>query len=157
VVTGANFLNMIKENAPSVYENTIVLPQLTGETGKYDFSLMNFVIPKRAHNKEAAVKFATYLTNKEYQLEFSKLTTILPVNKYTLEDEYFSEETEKDLQSRARVISANQLNYLQPPLNNINNKKELNTLSTNYIQEILINNAEIKSTLDQFSENWSKL
>jgi putative chitobiose transport system substrate-binding protein len=38
---GANFLNMIKENAPSTYSHTDVAPQIVGELGQNDFSLMN--------------------------------------------------------------------------------------------------------------------
>ncbi|MBQ9246309.1 extracellular solute-binding protein [bacterium] len=157
VVTGANFLNMIKENAPSVYQNTVVLPQLTGETGLYDFSLMNFVIPKKAHNKEAALKFALFLTNKENQLEFAKLTSILPVNNEALNDEYFTLNNDNDLQTEARIISAKQLSNPQPPIKNVKNKKELNTLSSNSTQEILINNTDIKETLIKFSDDWKKL
>ena len=37
------------------------------------------------------------------------------------------------------------------------NKKELNDLSANYIQEILINNKDIEETLNRFSEDWAKL
>ncbi len=157
LVTGANFLNMIKENAPSVYKSTKVLPQLTGDTGLYDYSLMNFIIPKRAKNKDGALKFALFLTNKENQLDFAKLTPILPVNKEALEDDYFKAGSNDDLQIQARKISADQLNYLQPPLKNIKNKKELNTLSANYIQEIIIKDAPVKETLDKFARDWNKL
>ena len=173
LVTGGNFLNMVKENAPSVYKNTEILPQLTGETSAFDYSLMNFIVPKKAKNPIEAVKFAKYFTNKQNQLEFAKMTPILPVNKEVLEDEYFCDNSvkfqdrnsyfvylyssDKDLETKARMISAHQLNYLQPPLTNIRNKKELNTLSSNYIQDILINNAPVKETLDKFSSDWQKL
>ena len=157
LVTGANFINMIKENAPSVYHNTKVLPQLVGKSGKYDYSLMNFVIPKKSKNPEAALKFALFFTNKRNQLEFAKMTTILPVNKDALNDDYFMLAKKGDIQAEARIISAKQLNNIQPPLKNIKNKKELNTLSSNYVQEILINNASIKETLDIFAQNWEKL
>lgn len=73
---GANFLNMIKENAPKTYENTDVAPQLTGEIGQNDFSLMNFVIPLRAKNKNEALKFAVFLTNEKNQLVLAKLTNV---------------------------------------------------------------------------------
>lgn len=157
LVTGSNFLNMIKENAPSVYRNTEILPQLVGETNKYDYSLMNFVIPKLAKNKEKALDFALYFTNETNQLEFAKMTTILPTNKNALENNYFKNTDNNDLQAQARIISANQLNNLQEPLKNIKNKKELNTTSANYIQDILINNADIKKTLDNFAQDWKKL
>ena len=57
---GANFLNMIKENAPSTYANTDVTTQLTGDLGQFDFSIINFVIPKKAKNKQMALKFALF-------------------------------------------------------------------------------------------------
>ena len=157
LVTGANFLNMIKENAPSIYKNTDVLPQLVGDSNKYDYSLMNFVIPKKAKNKDIALKFALHLTNEVNQLEFAQLTPILPVNKKTLNNEYFTKAEDNDIQAKARIISAKQLNNLQTPLANIKNKKELNTLSSNYIQEILINNADIETTLEKFAKDWEKL
>ena len=157
LVTGANFINMIKENAPSVYKNTKILPQLTGDTGLYDYSLMNFIIPVKSKNPEKALEFALYFTNKTNQLEFAKMTPILPVNKEALKDEYFQQAENNDLSAQARIISANQLNNLQPPLAAIKNKKELNTICANHIQNILINNAPIKATLDKFSEEWQKL
>lgn len=157
LVTGANFLNMIKENAPTVYLATDVLPQLTGDTNSYDYSLMNFVIPKKSKNIDGAVEFALYFTNKTNQLEFAKLTTILPVNKYALKDNYFKLTKTNDIQEKARIISANQLNSLQKPIPNIKNKKELNTLSSNYVQEILIKNKDIKETLDKFALDWENL
>jgi putative chitobiose transport system substrate-binding protein len=95
---------------------------------------MNFIVPKKSHNPQDAIKFAIYFTNKENQLEFAKMTTILPVNKEALNDEYFKTSSSQDLQSKSRFISAKQLNNLQKPLTNIKNKKELNTLSSNYIQ-----------------------
>ena len=157
LVTGANFLNMIKENAPAIYKNTDVLPQLVGDSNKYDYSLMNFVIPKKEKNKDIALKFALHLTNEVNQLEFAQLTPILPVNKKTLNNEYFTKAEDNDIQVKARITSAKQLNNLQTPLANIKNKKELNTLSSNYIQEILINNADIETTLEKFAKDWEKL
>ncbi len=173
LVTGGNFINMIKENAPSVYRNTNILPQLTGDTYSYDYSLMNFIIPKKSKNCEAALDFALFFTNKQNQLEFAKMTPILPVNKEALADEYFIDNSHKfeskegyinyilnsnfSLAKKARMASAYQLDYLQPPLKNIKNKKELNTISANYIQEILINNAPVKEALEQFERDWNKL
>ncbi len=157
LVTGANFINMINENAPDIYKNTGVLPQLTGDTKAYDYSLMNFIIPKKAKHKQEALKFALFLTNKENQLEFAKLTSILPVNKFALQDEYFIQNSNSDIKVQARKISAQQLYNLQTPLNNIKNKKDLNTLSANCIQSILINNKNIQETLDNFALYWQKL
>ena len=147
---GSNFLNMIKENAPSTYKNTDVVPQITGSLGQNDFSLMNFVIPLRAKHKEEALKFALYLTNKENQLELAKLTNILAVNQDALQDEFYT--TYNDLISKARVISAKQLNKIQPAFKPLRDQKEINTLVNTAVQQIFLNKNTTENILDDVSK-----
>ena len=154
---GANFLTMIKENAPSTYENTDVSPQLTGKLGQYDFSLMNFVIPLKAKHKNEALKFALFLTNSENQLELAKLTNILAVNEQTLKDEYYKTYDKNDLMAKARVISAKQLYNIEPAMKPEKNQKEINTLINTAVQQILINKNTTKNILDDVSVKYKKL
>lgn len=143
---GANFLTMIKENAPSTYKNTDVAPQITGKLGQNDFSLMNFVIPLRAKHKDEALKFALYLTNYENQLELAKLTNVLAVNQKTLDDEFYN--SYSDLESKARVISAKQLNKIEPSFKSVRNQKEINTIINTAVQQVLLNKNTTKTILD---------
>lgn len=154
---GANFLNMIKENAPSTYSHTDVAPQITGDLGQNDFSLMNFVIPLKAKHKEDALKFALFLTNNENQLELAKLTNILAVNQQTLKNDYYTKYDDNDLISKARVISAKQINKIQPVLKFEKNQKEINTMINSAVQEVLLNKKETSSILDKVSKNWKLL
>ncbi len=152
---GANFLNMIKENAPSTYAKTDVAPQITGKLGQNDFSLMNFVIPIRAKHKEDAVKFALFLTNYENQLELAKLTNVLAVNQKTLNDDYYKKYD--DLMSKARVISAKQLNKIEPALYTSRNQKEINTIINTAVQQILLNKNTTKNILDDVLKKLNSL
>ena len=152
---GANFLTMIKENAPSTYAKTDVAEQLTGDLGQYDFSLMNFIIPSKAKNKEEALKFALFLTNDKNQLELAKLTNVIAVNKKTLKDDFYTKYNETDLMAKARVISAQQLNKINPVLKPQRNQKEINTLINSAVQEILLNKNQTKVILDKVSKNWT--
>lgn len=145
---GANFLNMIKENAPSTYKNTDVAPQITGKLGQNDFSLMNFVIPVRAKHKQEALKFALFLTNYENQLELAKLTNVLAVNKETLKDDFYTTYDKDDLMAKARVISANQLYKIEPSFKTLKDQKEVNTIVNTAVQQILLNKNTTKSILD---------
>lgn len=149
---GANFLTMIKENAPSTYANTDVAPQIVGEFGQNDFSLMNFVIPTRAKHKSEALKFALFLTNNENQLEMAKLTNILAVNEETLQNKFYTEYDEKDLMSKARVISAKQLNKIEPTFMPARNQKEINIVLNEAVQQILLNKAPTKNILDGLAD-----
>lgn len=144
---GANFLNMIKENAPEVYEMTDISPQLTGSAGQNDFSLMNFVIPLRAKHKEQALKFALFLTNNENQLKLAKLTNILAVNQQTLQDEFYTKYDNNDLMAKARVISAAQLKKVYPVYKTQKNQKEINNIINSATQEILLNKNDTKQIL----------
>lgn len=152
---GANFLNMIKENAPSTYENTDVAPQIVGDLRQNDFSLMNFVIPIRAKHKTEALKFALFLTNEKNQLELAKLTNVLAVNKTTLKNDFYTKYDKNDLMAKARVISAQQLNKIQPVLQTQRNQKEINFLINSAVQEILLDKAPTKDILDKVSKDWS--
>lgn len=149
---GANFLNMIKENAPSTYKNTDVAPQIVGKLGQNDFSLMNFVIPIRAKHKQEALKFALFLTNTENQLELAKLTNILAVNKETLKDDFYTTYDENNLISKARVISAKQLNHIEPSFAPVKNQKEINTIINTAVQQILLNKNTTENILNGVSD-----
>ena len=154
---GANFLNLIKENAPNVYKNTDVSNQIVGDLGQYDFSMMNFVIPKKAKHKQYALKFALFLTNEENQLALAKLTNILATNENALKDEYYQKYDEKDLLSKARVLSAQQLYKIEPILKTQKSQKDVNTVFNTSIQMILLDNTDTKKVLESASKKWSKL
>lgn len=143
---GANFLNMIKENSPAVYKNTDVAPQIVGKLGQNDFSLMNFIIPLKSKNKENALKLALFINNEENQLELAKLTNILATNQKALNSDFYKKYG-SDLTDKARVISAKQLNKIEPTFKQSSNQKEVNMLINIAVQEVLLNKSNTMSVL----------
>ncbi len=139
IVAGANFVNMIKQNAPDIYSKSEISNQLTSPGGAYDIALMNLIIPKKAKNKLLAKEFISSLTNKDNQLELSKLTNVLSANKYALQDDFFKN-CSSDLVDKSRCISALQLNKLNNVTFGENNKKTLNETINKTFEEILLNN-----------------
>ena len=150
---GANFLNMIKENAPEIYKQTDVAFQIKGDLGQNDFSLMNFVIPLKAKNKDKALKFALFLTNDENQLELAKLTNVLAVNKEALNNDFYKKYDSNDLMAKARVISAIQLNNPEPVFKTQKKQKEINSLVNNAVQNILLNKDKTDNILNELDKN----
>lgn len=148
IVAGSNFIKMIKENAPDVYKDSEILNQLTSPDGRYDVGLMNFVIPKNAKNKTLAKEFAFQLTNKENQLQFSKLTNTLPANLEVLLDDYFIE-CPDDIIEKSRCIGASQLNFLVQKDFGYNNKKAINDTLNKSLEEILLNKKITEEALDK--------
>lgn len=151
---GANFLNIIKENSPSTYKNTDVAPQIVGYLGQNDFSLMNLVIPLRANHKKDAFKFAMFLTNEQNQLKLAKLTNVLATNRKALKDEYYTRYEEGDLIAKARIISAKQLEKVQPVMMQHRGQKEINLVINTVVQEILLDKSSTKSILDDVAKKW---
>ncbi len=154
---GANFLNMIKENAPMTYEHTDVTSQMTGKLGQNDFSLMNFVIPLKAKHKEEAVKFVLFLTNDKNQLELAKLTNVIAVNQETLKNDFYTKYSPDDLMAKARVISAGQLNKVEPVMKSSQNQKDINNLVNSAVQKILLGEGDTKQILQKLSKDWEEM
>lgn len=154
---GANFLNMIKENAPSTYEKTDVAPQIVGILGQNDFSLMNFVIPLRAKHKSEALKFALFLTNEKNQLELAKLTNVLAVNEKTLQDKFYTHYDENDLMAKARVISARQLKAIEPAYRTQKGQKDINNIINSAVQKILLDKDSTQNILDSAARDWKDI
>ncbi len=152
---GSNFLNLIKENAPRTFKNTALSAQLTGETGNFNFSMMNFIIPIKSKKQQEALKFALFLTNEENQLELAKLTNILAVNKNALNNEFYTK-SDGDIFTQARVFSAKQLKNIQPqPF--YPHRKELITLINNATQKIILKQDAIENVLNKLRTDWSRL
>ena len=157
ISAGANFLNMIKENAPSTYAKTDVAHQIVGELGQNDFSLMNFVIPLRAKHKDEALKFALFLTNDKNQLELAKMTNVLAVNDKTLKNDFYTKYDDNDLMAKARVISAKQLNKITPTYRTQKNQKDINNIMNGAVQEILLDKDSTQNILNNANKSWKNL
>lgn len=147
---GANFLNMIKENAPKVYEKTDVAPQIVGPVGQNDFSVMNFVIPLRAKHKKEALDFCLYLTNEENQLKLAKLTNVIATNSNALNDKFYNDYS--DLTAKSRSISAKQIQKITPALRQKNGQKEINLRVNTAVQAILLNKDSTENILNKLTK-----
>ena len=154
---GANFLTMIKENAPSIYKVTDVAPQITGELGQNDFSLMNFIIPLKAKHKDEALKFALFLTNEQNQLKIAKLTNVIATNNKALQDDFYTKYDENDLMAKARIISARQLDRVEPVFQSSRNQKDINNLINTSVQQVLLNKADTKTILEKTAKDWEMI
>lgn len=148
---GANFLTMIKENAPSIYAQTDVTEQIKGPVGQNDFSVMNFVIPSRAKHKKEALDFCLYLTNEQNQLELAKMTNIIATNSNALSDSFYNDYS--SLEAKARSISAKQINKITPQLRQRRSQKEINTLVNTAVQSALLNKDSVENVLDKLAKS----
>ena len=134
--TGANFLVMIKDNAPDIYKKTKLAPQLNLENGVVDFSMMNLIIPEKSKHKKEALEFALFLTNEKNQLEFSKLAPVLPSSKKAIDNDFF--DSNATLIEQGRKISAYQMKTGEKNIPLYPQQKEINTTIDYASQKIIL-------------------
>lgn len=155
LVSGTNFLNTIKENAPLIYSNLGIYPQLIGTNGKADFSMMNLVVPKKSKNPKEAVDFALFITNNTNQLNFAKLAPVFPSKKDALNDEYFSINS-TNLDEKIRFLGAQELKNSLKPVIIQKNHAVLNEIIDNMTQKAVLNTTNINQALTFAQEEWDK-
>ena len=112
------------------------------------------IIPSKAKHKEAALKFAVFLTNKNNQLEFAKLTSVLPVNNEALADSYFKKSSTKE--ELARKISAEQIQNIGEGVKNSRNKKNIILLTNTALAEIMSGKADVEPTLVELNKKFDE-
>jgi putative chitobiose transport system substrate-binding protein len=109
--SGAEFLQTIATNAPTIAEVSAAAPQITGKTGKKNVAVMNLVIPRDTDKAKQALEYALYVTNTENQLQFAKEANVLPSTVAAV-DQYIQDIANQPSATpveQARKVSAMQL------------------------------------------------
>jgi putative chitobiose transport system substrate-binding protein len=125
LATGAEFMETIAKNAPTIAQVSAAAPQITGETGKKNVAVMNLVIPRDTAKPDIALKFALFVTNTENQLAFAKAANVLPSTLEALQEykRSLSADGKALPVEQARDISATQMQDAQvliPTMKDIN-------------------------------------
>lgn len=152
------FISEIEENAPDIFDKTVPSPAITGESGKKMMSVQNLVVPEQSEQQEAAVDFALFVTNAENQVEFAKLTPVMPSIEEALDDPYFTEEPDDaDAIDYVRLTSAEQLpdaELLTPPMDNVN---DLQTVLRDGFGRAMLGEATPEESLEQAEKEWNEI
>jgi len=108
--SGAEFIDSITNNAPTIAKVSEIAPQITGITDKKSVAVMNLVIPRDSDKLDQSVKYALYVTNTENQLAFAEESNVLPSTAEAVE-QYIKniEKQPKNLKKQAKKVSASQL------------------------------------------------
>ncbi|MFH8791238.1 extracellular solute-binding protein [Streptomyces sp. NPDC017941] len=100
-------LEKFKKDAPRLYENIGITPQISS-TGKDNMYVMGVMVNTRTKKTPAAVAFAHFVTDAQRQMSFAKKVAIFPSTKGSLDDPYFTRTDGTD-QTRVRIAAAKSL------------------------------------------------
>jgi putative chitobiose transport system substrate-binding protein len=117
---------------------------------------MNFAVPAKTKNKEAAVALAEFVTNAENQLEFSKTAgTVLPATKESLKDDYFKNPGDSP-KSLGMLQASNSLERAQVLIPPTENSAELRESTKNIFVKNLQGKLTPEQALKQLALEWNK-
>lgn len=160
IITGPQFLNRIRDNAPEIYKVTDVAPAPRGKAGIVPAATMNLVIPLTAPKKEEAIRFALHMTSDANQLAFCKLVPVLPSTKQAAKDPFFfsKEGPEGDpLLQKGRRLSASQLPLAKDLNLGLKNAKDRNEVIKDMLEGVLLGKVTPAEGLRESVRQWNLL
>jgi putative chitobiose transport system substrate-binding protein len=156
--SGAEFLNAIATNAPTIAKVSAAAPQITGETGKKNVAVMNLVIPRDTDKPEAALKYALYVTNTENQLAFAKQANVLPSTTEAVKEyiQELSQQEATDSVAQARKVSAMQLEDAEVLIPAMKNLKSLQQVIYENLQAAMLKEKTVEQAVEDAATAWNQ-
>ncbi len=155
LASGAEFLDTIATNAPDVAAATKVAPQISGSTGKQNVAAMDLVIPKSTDVEEAALKFATYVTDDANQLSFAKAANVLPSTVEAMKDSYFTDvSADATPVEIARSVSASQLENAAVLIPAMEDVKDLQKIVYDNLQAAMLGDKTVDQAVTEAADEW---
>ena len=155
--SGAEFLNAIATNAPTIAEVSAAAPQITGKTGKKNVAVMNLAIPRDTDQPEKALDYALFVTNTANQLAFAKEANVLPstteaVNQYIKELEQQESITPVE---EARKVSAMQLKDAEVLIPAMDNLQVLQKVIYENLQAAMLGEKTVDQAVQDAAAEWN--
>lgn len=155
--SGAEFLEAIATNAPTIAEVSATAPQITGKTGKKNVAVMNLAIPRNSDRPKEALDYALYVTNTENQLAFAKAANVLPSTKEAV-DKYIQELATQETTTpveEARKISAMQLKDAEVLIPPIDNLQLLQKVIYENLQAAMLEEKTVEQAVTDAADEWN--
>ena len=154
--SGAEFLEAIATNAPTVAEVSATTSQITGKTGKKNVAVMNLAIPRNTDKPEEALNYALYVTNTKNQLAFAKAANVLPSTKEAVA-QYIEELSNQPIISpveEARKVSAMQLEDAEVLIPAMDNLQLLQKAIYENLQAAMLEEKTVEQAVKDAAAEW---
>ena len=154
--SGAEFIDSINNNAPTIAEVSQVAPQISGTTGKKSVAVMNLVIPRDTDKSEQALDYALYVTNTKNQLAFAKASSVLPSTVDAVEQ--YIKDIEKqpqiNLKEQAKQVSAAQLKNAEVLIPVREDLPKLQKAIYENLQAAMLNEKTVEQAIKDAANEW---
>ncbi|HEY9727320.1 MAG TPA: sugar ABC transporter substrate-binding protein [Chroococcales cyanobacterium] len=157
LASGAEFMDEIAKNAPSIAQVSAAAPQITGETGKKNVAVMNLVIPRDTNKPDVALKFALFVTNTPNQLAFAKAANVLPSTIEALQEyrRFLTSGGKTSPVEQARDISASQMQDAEVLIPTMKNLNKLQKAIYENLQAAMLGEKAVERAVADAAEEWN--
>jgi putative chitobiose transport system substrate-binding protein len=155
--SGAEFLDAIANNAPTIAQVSAASPQITGKTGKKNVAVMNLVIPRDSDKSEAALKYALYVTNSKNQLAFAQEANVLPSTTEAI-DRYIQDIEKQEIVTpveQAKKVSAAQLKDAEILIPAMENLQVLQQVIYENLQAAMLKEKTVEQAVEDAANDWN--
>ncbi len=154
LATGPQFLLRVKQDSPDVYAQTFVAPYPKGKGNVIHLPTMAVTVPKATKNVKEAVEFGLFVTNDKNQLQFSKLTVILPSTRVAAANPFFRQ-SGPTAEDKARVIAAAELPFARDLTVVVPQAADLYRVFREAIESAFFGKMTAKEALDWAVKQWN--
>lgn len=155
--SGAEFMDTIAKNAPSIAQVSAAAPQITGKTGKKNVAVMNLVIPRATTKPDVALKFALFVTNSPNQLAFAKAANVLPSTVEALQQyqQELAGSSKTSPVEQARGISASQMQDAQVLVPTLKDSNKLQKAIYTNLQAAMLGQKTVDQAVADAAQEWN--
>ena len=156
--SGAEFIDSITNNAPTIAEVSGIAPQISGETDKKSVAVMNIVIPRNTDKSQQALDYALYVTNTENQLAFAKASSVLPSTVEAVEQyiEDIEQQSQTSLKEEAKKVSAAQLKDAEVLIPVREDLQLLQKAIYENLQAAMLEEKTVEQAVQDAAEEWNQ-
>ncbi|MGL5836311.1 MAG: ABC transporter substrate-binding protein [Waterburya sp.] len=156
--SGAEFMDSIANNAPTIAQVSAVAPQITGTNEKKSVAVMNLVIPRDTDKSAEALKYALFVTNTKNQLAFAQESNVLPSTTAAVEQYIKNIKQQPDnLKEQAKKVSASQLENAEILIPTTKNIHILQKTIYENLQAAMLKDKTVDQALQDAAEEWNSL
>ena len=142
----ADLIREVRANNPALYGYLDVVPAPVGKSGVVGKGLMALSVKADTKYPNAALALATFFSNPQSMLEFSKVVSIYPSTPASYDDPFFAAEPVA-IEDSAKPFAMDAVSKLADIVPTIPQKAEVNEIVLQAVQQALFNGVDPQTAL----------
>lgn len=163
LVTGANFMQRMRDASPAVYEASVVLPPPTWGDGRQSIDTQVLAVSSLSKHPREAAALAWFVTSAESQLAFCRIVNILPSTPAALDDPHFAAPpaeargTPEGRLAEARHLSATLMRDATSWIPALSTWPALRDAFQEQVKRALLDGQDLRRTLAEIEREWQSI